>query len=91
MERMQQYQFDMNSNPDVVLPAHVRTITQEDIDRYLQSQLSFCPACHTITFYNVSNTTSHLNLALLAKMWELLIRGLTISILNICDVVHSQK
>ena len=64
---MQQYQFDMNSNPDVVLPAHVRTITQEDIDRYLQTQPSFCPACHTITFYNVSYTTSHFTSGIIGR------------------------
>lgn len=33
MERMQQFQYDTNSNPDVVVPTHFRTISQDDTDR----------------------------------------------------------
>ncbi|XP_053375824.1 transcription elongation factor SPT6-like isoform X2 [Mercenaria mercenaria] len=32
-ERMQNYQYEMNSDPDKVLESNVRTLTEEDIDR----------------------------------------------------------
>lgn len=33
-ERMQNYQYEVNSDPDKVLEINVRTLTEEDIDRF---------------------------------------------------------
>lgn len=32
-ERMQNYQFEVNSDPEKILETNVRTLTEEDIDR----------------------------------------------------------
>ncbi|CAG2223752.1 SPT6 [Mytilus edulis] len=37
-EKMQNYQFDMNSDPDQVLASNVRPLTDEDVDRVRQVQ-----------------------------------------------------
>ena len=32
-ERMQNYQYEQNSDPDKILDLNVRTLTEDDIDR----------------------------------------------------------
>ena len=38
-ERMQNYQFEMNSDPEMVLQTNVRVLTEEDLDRCISNHL----------------------------------------------------
>ena len=67
-ERMQNYQYEQNSDPDKILDLNVRTLTEDDIDRLVSvclhslleidfntvSSFRFFNFCFLVIFGNVS-------------------------------------